>query len=145
MNIDTVAFEHGKPIPQKFTCQGEDVSPELILRDIPTNAKSLVLIVDDPDAPSGTFDHWIVWNIPADTKKLSEGVSLGQQGTNGFGKLGYKGPCPPPGKAHRYFFKLYALDSLLKLPEGSTKKQVEKAMEGHIIGNAELIGTYQRH
>lgn len=145
MNIETVAFEQGKPIPQKFTCQGEDISPEFTLHDVPSNAKSLVLIMDDPDAPSGTFDHWVAWNIPADTKKLKEGVALSQQGKNSFGKLGYNGPCPPSGKAHRYFFKLYALDSLLTLPAGSSKKQVEKAMEGHIIGKSELVGTYQRH
>lgn len=144
MNIETVAFEQGKPIPEKFTCQGEDVSPEFTLRDVPSNSKSLVLIMDDPDAPSGTFDHWIAWNIPPDTKKLKEGVALAEQGKNHFGNLGYGGPCPPPGKPHRYFFKLYALDTLLNLPSGSSKKQVEKAMEGHIIGKAELMGTYQR-
>lgn len=145
MNIETVAFEQGKPIPDKFTCQGEDVSPELILKNVPAKTKSLVLIVDDPDAPSGTFDHWIAWNIPADTKKIAEGVSLAEQGKNHFGNLGYNGPCPPPGKPHRYYFKLYALDTLLHLPSGSNKKQVENAMEGHVLGKSELMGTYQRH
>lgn len=144
MNIETVAFESGKPIPEKFTCQGEDVSPELVLRDVPSNAKSLALIMDDPDAPSGTFDHWIAWNIPTDTKKLKEGVALAQQGKNSFGNLGYNGPCPPSGKPHRYFFKLYALDTQLTLPSGASKKQLEKAMEGHIVGQAEMVGTYQR-
>lgn len=144
MNIETPAFEAGKPIPDKFTCEGEDVSPELILRDVPPNTKSLVLIVDDPDAPHGTFDHWVAWNIPGDTKNLKEGVALAQQGKNGFGNIGYNGPCPPPGKPHRYFFKLYALNSLLTLSSGATKNMVENAMQGHIIGQAELVGTYQR-
>lgn len=144
MNIEAVAFEHGKPIPQKYTCQGENVSPELIFKDAPSNTKTYVLIMDDPDAPSGTFDHWIAWNLPGDTKKLHEGVALAHQGKNHFGKLGYKGPCPPPGKPHRYFFKLYALDTSLSLPDGSTKSQVESAMQGHILAKAELIGTFQR-
>lgn len=144
MHIDSPAFQHEHTIPQKFTCQGEGVSPELTFTDIPPKTQSLVLIVDDPDAPSGTFDHWVVWNIPANTKNLKEGVSLKYQGKNGYGTIGYKGPCPPPGKPHRYFFKLYALEEELSLPENAGKHQVERAMEGHIIAQAELIGTYQR-
>lgn len=144
MNIETPAFEHGKPIPQKYTCQGDGVSPELIFRDIPSQTQSLVLIVDDPDAPSGTFDHWVVWNIPANTKSLKEGAVVAHQGKNGYGKVGYKGPCPPPGKPHRYFFKLYALEEELSLSEGASKAQVERAMEGHIIAKAEIMGTYQK-
>lgn len=145
MKIESAAFEHGKPIPQKYTCQGENVSPELSFHDLPEKAESLVLIVDDPDAPSGTFDHWIAWNIPAKTKSLAEGIkALNFQGKNSYGKKGYNGPCPPPGKAHRYFFKLYALDEMLSLPEGADKKRVESAMEGRILAMAELMGTYQR-
>lgn len=145
MKIESAAFGHGKPIPQKFTCQGEGVSPELSFHDIPHKTESLVLIMDDPDAPSGTFDHWIAWNIPAETQNLTEGTQLlKQQGKNSYGKKGYRGPCPPPGNAHRYFFKLYALDDVLSLPDGAVKKQVESAMEGHILAMAELIGTYQR-
>ncbi|HEV8052380.1 MAG TPA: YbhB/YbcL family Raf kinase inhibitor-like protein [Parachlamydiaceae bacterium] len=145
MKIESAAFQHGKPIPQKFTCQGEGVSPELFFHNVPKNTQSLVLIVDDPDAPSGTFDHWIAWNIPAESKGLAEDtLHLQHQGKNGYGKLGYKGPCPPAGNAHRYFFKLYALDTNLSLSEGSSKTKVEDACEGHILAMAELIGTYQR-
>lgn len=144
MKIETPAFQHGKPISKKYTCQGEDVSPELFFYDVPEKAQSLTLIVDDPDAPSGTFDHWIVWNIPASNHHLVQGVLFPHQGKNGFGKVGYKGPCPPPGKVHRYFFKLYALDVNLSLPEGVSKNQVEAAMEGHILAKTELVGTYQR-
>jgi len=144
MRLESPAFKHNGTIPQKFTCQGEGVSPELLLVDVPNNAKSLVLIMDDPDAPSGVFDHWIAWNIPPDTKKLKEGVQLGNQGKNGYGITGYKGPCPPAGKPHRYFFKLYALEEELSLPEGAAKSRVERAMEGLILATAELIGTYQR-
>ncbi len=117
---------------------------------LPSSVKSLVLIVDDPDAPRGTFDHWIVWNIPPRLEELSEGapelrVSVeSKQGINGFGQSIYRGPAPLPGKPHRYFFKLYALDRELSIPEGSKKTDVEKAMKGHIIERAELIGTYQR-
>lgn len=144
MKIRSTSFEHGKPIPKKFTCQGENVSPELSFHEVPPDAKSLALIVDDPDAPSGTFDHWIAWNTPAGSKGFPEGAVLPHQGKNGYGKTGYKGPCPPPGKPHRYFFKLFALDAILTLPEGASKNEVECAMEGHILAKAELIGTFFR-
>ena len=144
MKIETPAFQHGKPISKKYTCQGENISPELFFYEIPEKAKSLTLIVDDPDAPSGTFDHWIVWNMSATTLHLSEGEILPFQGKNSYGKLGYKGPCPPPGKVHRYFFKLYALDADLPLPEGASKSQVEAAMEGHVLAKTEIVGTYQQ-
>lgn len=144
MKILTSAFQPGKPIPQKYTCQGENVSPELSFDEIPANAKSLVLIMDDPDAPGGTFDHWIGWNIPPKTRQLKEGAKLPHKGKNSYNVLEYKGPCPPPGKAHRYYFKLYALDAELSLSEGSSKGDVEQAMEGHIIAKAELVGLYQR-
>lgn len=144
MLIESV-FENHQPIPARYTCDGEDVSPFLRFMNTPKNTKSLAIIVDDPDAPRGTFDHWIIWNLPPDLKQLSEGESSSsaKQGTNGFQQTGYRGPCPPPGKPHRYFFKLYALDALLPLSEGASKHELEQAMQGHILEKAELIGTYQ--
>lgn len=141
-------FEAQQPIPAKYTCDGENVSPPLQFHQIPQGAKSLVLIVDDPDAPRGTFDHWIVWNLPPNLKELSEGAEelhklMAKQGINGFRKSFYQGPCPPQGKPHHYHFKLYALSKSLELPEGSTKQEVEKAMAPFILEQAELVGTYQ--
>ena len=144
MKIKSSAFANHQPIPKKYTCEGSDTSPPLEFSDIPAGTKSLAIIVDDPDAPSGTFDHWIAWNISPTTGNLSEGVTLSFQGKNGFGKAHYGGPCPPPGAPHRYFFKLYALDTTLSLSNGITKKELEKAMKGHILEKAELVGTYQR-
>lgn len=149
MFIESV-FEAQQPIPAKYTCDGENISPPLKFFQVSPKAKSLVLIVDDPDAPRGTFDHWIVWNLPPNLKELTEGAEelsrlspAPGQGVNGFQKTFYQGPCPPAGKPHHYHFKLYALDVLLSLPEGSTKKEVEEAMDGHILEKAELVGTYQ--
>jgi Raf kinase inhibitor-like YbhB/YbcL family protein len=149
MQIQSV-FEAQQPIPAKYTCDGENVSPPLKFLQIPSGAKSLVLIVDDPDAPHGTFDHWIVWNLPPNLKGLTEGAAeledlspQPKQGINGFRKSFYQGPCPPPGKPHHYHFKLYALNVPLSIPEGSPKQAVENAMKGHIIETAELVGTYQ--
>lgn len=144
MKIESEAFKTHTPIPIKYTCDGDDVSPPLTFHDIPPNTKSLALIADDPDAPRGTFDHWIVWNLKPDTSSLSEGAKVLNQGVNGFGVASYRGPCPPRGAPHRYFFKLYALDILIDLPEGISKKELEEYMEGHVIGKAELVGTYQR-
>ena len=144
MKIESPSFANKQKIPKKHSCEGEDISPELVLSDIPKDVKSFALIVEDPDAPGGVFDHWIAWNIPADTKKLPEGAKVPKQGMNGFGDKRYRGPCPPPGKAHRYFFKLYALDSAIDIPENSRKAALEEAMEGHIMGEAQLIGLYQR-
>lgn len=150
MIIESV-FEAQQAIPDKYTCEGENLSPPLKFFQIPSGAKSLVVIVDDPDAPHGTFDHWIIWNIPPHLKELSEGApelekfsSSVKQGLNGFKKLDYQGPCPPAGKPHHYHFKLYALDTLLDLREGASKQEVEQAMKGHILEHSELIGTYQR-
>lgn len=144
-------FEYQKPIPSKYTCEGENLSPPLTISDIPNGTKSLVLIVDDPDAPNGTFDHWIVWNISPRIHAISEGArelfssgSTAKQGTNHYNLKQYKGPCPPPGKPHRYYFKLYALNSMLNLHEGASKEEVEHAMREHIIEKAELIGTFKR-
>lgn len=144
MQIDSIAFEHHSPIPKKYTCEGQDVSPPLAFHDVPKGTKSLALIMDDPDAPMGTFDHWIVWNLKPESKSLNEGSNPQNQGINHFKEKRYRGPCPPPGAPHRYFFKLFALDTLIDLPNGSTKGQLEDAMEGHILGRAELVGTYKR-
>ena len=139
-----IAFKNNDKIPKKYTCEGEDLSPPLQFSDIPQGTVSLSLVVDDPDAPSGTFDHWITWNLPPTKAELKEGEKGPHQGTNGFGKTGYRGPCPPRGKPHRYFFKLYALDIKVNLSEGSSKEDLEEAMEGHILAETHLIGLYQR-
>jgi len=144
MKIESSAFQQGQPIPKKYTCSGTDVSPPLSFSNEPENTQSFALIVDDPDAPGGTFDHWIAWNISAGTHNLPEGAKVPNQGTNGFRDQRYRGPCPPPGRPHRYYFKLYALDTVLDLRDGISKKDLEKAMEAHILGKAELMGTFQR-
>ena len=142
MKLSSPAFSHNGYIPKKFTCEGEDVSPALNLEGIPEGTKGLVLIVDDPDATAKTWVHWIVFDIPP-ASVIEEGVIPGVQGENDFGRLDYGGPCPPSG-THRYFFKAYALDRILGLAEGIDKAGLEKAMEGHILARAELIGFYQR-
>ena len=144
MKLTSPAFVHGGNIPSVHTCDGDDVSPVLAVLDVPRNAKSLVLIMDDPDAvkPAGkVWDHWVRFNIPVDTKEITGEPGVGGKGTSG--NLGYKGPCPPD-REHRYFFKLYALDTMLNLSEGSTKKQVEDAMKGHVLAEAVLMGRYER-
>jgi len=142
MKLTSPEFGHEESIPEKFTCDGEDINPALEIKDVPENTQCLALIVDDPDAPGKTWIHWVVFNIPV-THSISEDSVPGTQGLNDFGKQSYGGPCPPSG-THRYFFKLYALDKELDLPEGARKEQLEKAMEGHVTAQAELIGTYQR-
>lgn len=150
MKLTSSAFQHGQMIPQQYTCDGRDISPPLTWSDPPQGTQSFALIADDPDAPRGTWVHWVVWNIPATARSLEENVpkreSLetgARQGMTDFKKIGYGGPCPPSG-THRYFFKLYALDTTLKLPSSTTKADLEKAMQGHILEQAELMGTYQR-
>ena len=142
MNITSSAFQHNQMIPKKYTCQGEDINPPLDIAGIPSGAKSLVLIVDDPDAPMKTWVHWVVFDIPV-TQTIAENSIPGKQGYNDFGRNDWGGPCPPSG-THRYFFKIYALDSTLNLKEGSKKQEVEKAMQGHLLGQAELIGLYKK-
>jgi Raf kinase inhibitor-like YbhB/YbcL family protein len=153
MNIQiiSVAFAGGQPIPAKYTCDGQDVSPPLKWSNAPANTKSFALIADDPDAPGGTWVHWVLYDLPATTTELAENTPKSQQlpggakqGLNSWPRLGYGGPCPPRGKPHRYFFKLYALDTLLDLKPGATKKDLLKAMEGHVLGEGQLMGTYQR-
>jgi len=144
MKISSSAFADGKSIPSKYTCDGADTSPPLSIEGVPPGAKSLALIMDDPDAPGGTFDHWIVWNIDPKTTAIAEGQSpKGITGRNGFGKDGYGGPCPPSGE-HRYYFKLYALDMTLNLPPSSKKADLEKAMKGHTLADAQMMGRYRK-
>ena len=142
LSVTSPAFENNKIIPAKYTCDGDDVNPPLIIKGIPEKAKTLALIVDDPDAPMGTWDHWIVWNIPP-TGKIEENTVPGTEGMNNARKHSYGGPCPPYG-THRYFFKVYALDTKLTLNPDSKKKDVEKAMESHILAKGELVGLYRR-
>src|SRR5438876_1652947 len=144
MKIASSAFREGESIPSEFTCDGSDTSPPLQIGDVPSGAKSLALIVDDPDAPSGLFTHWTVWNIPPETSAIGEGSTpKGVQGTNDFGKSGYGGPCPPSG-THRYYFKVFVLDRELDLPFGAKRGQLDAAMKGHIVAQGELMGRYSR-
>ena len=148
MKITSSAFSDGALIPIKYTCDGDDISPPLVWNDIPENTASFVLINDDPDAPVGTWDHWILFNLDGKTTELAENVDLSklagvQLGHNSWRRNDYGGPCPPYG-THRYFFKLYALDMKLDLPASSSKQDIEKAMAGHILAEAELLGRYKR-
>lgn len=142
MKLTSPAFEHNQMIPKRYTCQGEDVNPPLIIDGIPAEAKSLVLIMDDPDAPGGNWDHWLIYNI-APVAEVKENSAPGTQARNDFGRVNYGGPCPPSG-THRYFFKLYALDTTLVFKGSPSKEALEKAMQGHILEKAELIGLYQK-
>jgi Raf kinase inhibitor-like YbhB/YbcL family protein len=140
--VKSPAFENNKLIPSEYTCDGDNVNPPLTIESMPAETKSLVLIVDDPDCPTGTWDHWVVWNIPP-TSKIEENTVPGIEGMNTARKHSYGGPCPPWG-THRYFFKVYALDAKLSLNSNSNKKDVEKAMQGRIRAKGELIGLYRR-
>lgn len=142
MKLGSTEFQHNQSIPKKFTCEGEDVNPTLIIEDLPQEAKSLALIMDDPDAPIGTWVHWVVFDIPI-INRIEENSIPGKQGINNAGHKNYHGPCPPSG-THRYFFKIYALDTLLNLKEGISKGALEKAMQDHILAKTELIGLYKR-
>jgi Raf kinase inhibitor-like YbhB/YbcL family protein len=151
IKLSSAAFEEGKPIPVKHTGQGDDVSPALQWTGLPAGAKSLALICDDPDAPAGTWVHWVIWDIPPNAAGLLEAapqkVELpdgSKQGMNDFRQTGYGGPMPPPGKPHRYFFKLYALDNQPDLERGATKSKLLDAMKGHVLAEGQLMGTYQR-
>lgn len=150
IKITSAAFREGEMIPRKYTCDGDDVSPPLAWSGVPPEAKSVALINDDPDAPVGTWVHWVLFNLPADITELPEGVppnlelgSGAKQGRNDFRRIGYGGPCPPGG-THRYFFKLYALDTALPLPAGATKAELLRVMQGHILAEGQLIGKYKR-
>jgi Raf kinase inhibitor-like YbhB/YbcL family protein len=140
--VKSAAFGNNERIPVKYTCDGADVNPPVTIDGVPEEAKTLVLIVDDPDA-MGTFTHWVVWNIPATTRRIEENTTPGKEGISSYGKHSYGGPCPPTG-THRYFFKVYALDTELDLKLSSTKRDVAKAMEGHVLAEGELLGLYSR-
>lgn len=151
MVLSSPAFGAREEIPEKYTCDGLDVSPPLSWSGYPAETKSFVIIMEDPDAPGGAFTHWIIYNIPVEVVELPEGVpaedrleSGALQGINDFGRVGYGGPCPPPGETHRYFFRIYALDTVLELPPGATREEVLAALEGHIVGEGGLTGLYGR-
>ncbi len=149
--VTSTAFQQGMAIPKQFTGDGADVSPPLSWSEPPSGTKSIALICDDPDAPRGTWVHWVLYNLPAQTRALDEGVpttttlaSGAKQGKNDFGNIGYGGPSPPQGKPHRYYFKLYALAVEVDLAPGATKAQLSDAMKGHVLAEGSLMGTYQR-
>lgn len=142
MKITSPDFKNNELIPKKFTCEGEDVSPCFVIESIPQQAKSLALIVDDPDAPMGTWVHWVVYDMPP-ADRIEQDSFPGKQGMNDFGKRKYGGPCPPSG-THRYFFKVFALDAMLNLKEGLSKKELEHLLQRHILEKAELVGLYKR-
>jgi hypothetical protein len=151
LHLTTTAFAEGRPIPGRHAYDQQDISPALQWSGVPPAAKSLALICDDPDAPMGTWVHWVIYDLPPATTGLAEGVAKSpelangaKQGVNDYKRIGYGGPCPPPGKPHRYFFKLYALDTMTGLKSGATKKDLLKAMEGHVLAEGQLMGTYQR-
>ncbi len=143
MQLTSPDFSAGNAIPARFTCDGDDISPELVVAGVPEQSSTLTLIVDDPDAPAGTWDHWIAFNITPGTPIPANVGDLGTPGLNSWGRTGYGGPCPPGG-THRYFFTVYALDVSLDLPSGATKNEVLQAMRGHILTEAALMGTYRR-
>ena len=150
ISLTSNAFIEGAMIPQRYSCDGEDISPPMDWSNVPPDTRSLALICDDPDAPVGTWDHWVMYNIPAQVTSIQEGVADkpildngAVHGKNSWGRIGYGGPCPPSG-THRYFFKIFALDTLLDLKSGSTTSQLIDAMEGHILAKGQLMGRYQR-
>jgi Raf kinase inhibitor-like YbhB/YbcL family protein len=143
--LESRAFEHAQPIPERHTCEGADVSPPLRWSNIPEGTRSLALIVDDPDAPGGVFTHWVAWGLDPGAEGLDEGESPPHEGPNDFGASGFRGPCPPPGHGrHRYVFRLYALDADAELATGAAKTELEQAIKGHVLTTAELVGTYER-
>lgn len=151
INISSEAFHSNHLIPKKYSCDGENLSPPLAWSNLPVGTESIAIVCEDPDAPSGNFLHWLIFNIDPGVPGLPEGVTersnmMGSavQGRNGFGKTGYGGPCPPRGSTHRYFFRAYALDKMLNLGQASTRAVFEKAMEGHLLGTGELVGMYSR-
>ncbi len=149
--LSSPSFKGGQSIPRRYTCEGEDLSPPLHWTVPPATTKSYVIIADDPDAPTGTWVHWVIYNLPLDLRGLTEGIPAedhlpngAMQGLNDFNRIGYGGPCPPPGKPHRYYFTLYVLDVVLNLKPGATKRQVLEACQGHVLAEAQLMGTFSR-
>lgn len=143
LKVTSQAFKHNEQVPAKYTCDSENISPPLKIENIPKNVRSLVIIVDDPDAPLKIWVHWVVWNILPNIETIGENTAPGIEGINDYKRNIYRGPCPPFG-THRYFFKIYALDTMLDIPKTSTKADVEKAMQNHIIAKGELMGLYSR-
>ncbi len=151
MKIWSPKFGEGKRIPNMYTCMGKDISPPLLWEDVPQGTESFVLIADDPDAPGGTWVHWVIYNMPKEVRNLKEGIpgiavlpDGTTQGRNDFGRIGYGGPCPPPGKPHRYFFTIYAIDRKMNLSEGLTKEDVLKKIKGAILDSAKFYGVFSR-
>lgn len=151
ISVSSKAFKHEEGIPRKYTCDGENLSPPLSWGPLPGNTKSVALIVDDPDAPAGVFTHWVLFNLPPDVSELPEGLPGREklengalQGQNGFRKTGYGGPCPPKGSPHHYYFTAYALDSVVDVQAGASKKELLDAMSGHVLGRGQLVGVYER-
>jgi Raf kinase inhibitor-like YbhB/YbcL family protein len=145
LSLTSPAFQHGDEIPTRHTCDAEDLSPALVWSGVPEGTRSLALIVDDPDAPAGTFTHWLAWGIDPAGDMLEEGQAAPVEGTNGFGVTGYRGPCPPPGHGpHRYSFRLHAVATELELQPGASKAELEGSLEGHLLAGAELVGRYER-
>jgi Raf kinase inhibitor-like YbhB/YbcL family protein len=152
IQVLSTAFHQGETIPVQYTCDGNNVSPPLHWDSVPEDAQSLALVCEDPDAPAGVFVHWLIFNFPPIVSNLPEALpttgtlveSGASQGRNDFNNIGYDGPCPPPGNLHRYYFRLYALDTRLRLPKGATKYELARAMEGHILATGQLMGTYKR-
>ena len=151
LKLTSTAFHAGAEIPRQFTCKGADLSPALQWSGAPQHAASSALVMDDPDAPAGTWVHWVLWNLPPASNSLHEGLPQreqlddgSRQGRNSFGKVGYNGPCPPAGQTHRYFFRLYALDSKLDLSSGATRSDLDAAMKGHVLAQGEYMGTFHK-
>ena len=153
LSVRSSAFSAGAAIPKKHTCDGADLSPALSWSGAPAGAREYALVCEDPDAPSGTFVHWVVWGIPAGTQELPEGAGNASrpslpagalQGRNGFGSTGYRGPCPPPGRPHRYFLRIFALDGAVTLREGASRGELDRAMSGHVVAQGEVAGKYGR-
>jgi Raf kinase inhibitor-like YbhB/YbcL family protein len=151
LSVKTPAFDQGQSIPKRYTGEGEDVSPKLEWSEVPAGTQSIALICDDPDAPVGIWVHWVLFNLPPTTRSLDEGMPKDRElkngarhGNNDWKQSGYRGPMPPPGKAHRYFFRVYALDAKMDLPTGATRQQLLEAMKSHILAQGEVMGTYRR-
>jgi Raf kinase inhibitor-like YbhB/YbcL family protein len=144
LTVSSPVFAANQKIPEKYSCDNQDINPPLTIEGVPGGTKSLALILNDPDAARGSFDHWIMWNIPPSQKAIEEDTALGTKGLNGKGGIGYTGPCPPQGKPHHYIFMVYALDTELALAEKASRKDLEKAMKGHVLAEGKLVGLFGR-